>query len=237
MKKTKHIPIVAFFTLVYMAICPELAAQKPLTPEQKTWTPAPAVITRFWQKNMVENGEPLVGIELQVTPSTGDPFTVQINHLYSVMDAGHYSPGNAVQVRYDPKALPINPNKKTTKVVVESFVISAMDTISPAQVALYTAEIQKNDSLHRKILSYGDSAEAVVVEYKSYRNLNLMISGNNPVVTLELEVMPKGKTPFRATVVAVLIKASSVPKFQPGKMIYVKYDPNDLTKVSPYHSE
>ena len=50
-----------------------------------------------------------------------------------------------------------------------------------------------------------------------------------------LEVQPPGGEPFQAQATGVIFE-DSVPKFQPGNTIYVKYDLNDINKVSIYRS-
>jgi len=43
----------------------------------KTGVPATATITRIWDTGVTINNNPEIGVELQVTPSTGMPFVAQ----------------------------------------------------------------------------------------------------------------------------------------------------------------
>jgi len=242
MRKSATPITLLFFALVYMALCPRVVAQKPLTKEQKTWTPAPAVVIKSWQVSAASNK---VGLELKITPAVGPPFTAQIHHTYSFMEDAYnnYKTGKTATVRYDPGAMPIDPDKPTNKVVIDNFdvgtsnvttrTISSSSNANPNQMA----GLMKCDSLHRLILSYGDTAQSVILEYKSYLNANITVNGSNPVITLILEVLPNGKAPFKATVEGMVIGGAFVSKYLPGQRLYVRYDPNDLTKVAVDHSE
>jgi hypothetical protein len=243
MKQLKHNLTVLIFTLVYVTIYTNLFAQKPPKGLLNTGTPAPAVITKLWQTPLYINNQPVVGLELKIIPSKGSPFIVQIRKEISLLQTMYYQPGSIVQIRYDPTALPIDPEKFTKKVVIESLGGSAdpagttsTSNDDPALVASYTAELLKIDSLNKQIRSYGVSSKAVVLTYNSYKNLNIKVNGNNPAITLEIEVLPDDKPSFKATVSGVIME-TSIPKFQPGKIIYVKYDPTDLTKVTIDHSQ
>ena len=232
MKKMKSLLALTLFVFMYLALCVTLYAQKPLKEYQKKWTPAPAVITKAWDVTTSSNN---LGLELNVTPVADPPFTVQIHHIYSFMEDAYnsYVPGKKVQVRYDAAAFPFNPKKPSNKVVIEAFEATHADSIGVQN----TLNLLKYDSLFREILSYGITAQAVVLECKPYQNMELKVKGNNPAITLKLEVKPEGRPSFKATVDGIIILESSIPKYQPGKTIYVKYDPGDLKKVAVYHSE
>lgn len=200
----------------------------------QTGVPAPAVITRIWDTGVTINNDPQIGVELQVTPSTGMPFTVQTKQLISRLQTSYYQPGTACQVRYDPN--------DTSTVAIESIGGSGgvadsggsygNTSYTPQQIQQVQNELMKQDTLNQQIMSYGTSAKAVIL---TYQDLNIKVNGNNPAVTLEVEVTPDDRPSFKATVKGV-IKDTSVPKYQPGHEVYVKYDPNDLTKVTMDHS-
>jgi hypothetical protein len=65
--------------------------------------------------------------------------------------------------------------------------------------------------------------------------MGITVNGNNPYVTLSLQVTPTGRDPFMAQAQGVIAE-QSVPKFQPGAVIAVRYDPNNVTRVSIEHS-
>jgi hypothetical protein len=196
--------------------------------------PASGVITRIWDTGVTINNNPEIGIEVQVTPSTGMPFTAKAKSVISRLQTSYYQPGMACTVRYDPN--------DTSKVAIESLGSSSGTSsagtgygnvgYSQQQTQQIQDELMKQDALNQQIMSYGTSAKAVIL---SYQDMNIKVNGNNPAVTLEVEVTPDDRPSFKATVKGV-IQDTSVPKYQPGREVYVKYDPNDLTKVTMDHS-
>jgi len=200
----------------------------------KTGVPASGVITQIWDTGVTINNNPEIGLEVQVTPSTGMPFTAKTKKVISRLDTSYYQPGMSCTVRYDPN--------DTSKVAIESLGTGSSSSssygggtnagYSQQQVQAIQQELLRQDQLNQQILSYGTPAKAVIL---SYQDMNIKVNGNNPAVTLTIEVKPEGSPSFNATVKGV-IKDTSVPKYQPGHEIYVKYDPNDLTKVTMDHS-
>ncbi len=200
----------------------------------QTGIPASGVITKVWDTGVTINNSPEIGLEVQVTPSTGMPFTTKTKTVISRLQTSYYQPGMTCTVRYDPN--------DTSKIAIESLGTGAgsgsygADSgnagYSQQQVQQIQDELMKQDALNQQIISYGTSAKAIVL---SYQDMNIKVNGNNPAVTLQIEVKPDDGPTFNATVKGV-IQEASVPKYQPGHEIYVKYDPNDLTKVTMDHS-
>lgn len=232
------IKLVLFLILSYLVVCPKLVAQVAtltIKDHQKKWNPAPARILEIWQTAEYINYQPVVKIKLQVKPPGADSFIVNIHHIYSVLEAPYLNVGKIAQVRYDSKGMPFDPSKKTKDVVIEAYGEIGQDS---AVMNQNTKDLLAYNTLHGQILSYGDSATAIVLEYSSWRNVEFTLDTMQLVVAnLDVKVMPNGKPPFRALIEAVIIKKASVYKCQPGKIISVKYDPNDLTKVTiiPHH--
>jgi hypothetical protein len=61
--------------------------------------------------------------------------------------------------------------------------------------------------------------------------MGFTVNGNNPAMELLVEVEPAGRPNSSAAPRASFAEAS-VPKYQPGKSIYVKFDPADTTAVA-----
>ncbi|HEX3531951.1 MAG TPA: PDZ domain-containing protein [Thermoanaerobaculia bacterium] len=55
---------------------------------------------------------------------------------------------------------------------------------------------------------------------------------DEPVIGLKVRVTPTDGTPYEATIKRVLISQLEIPRFQPGAVIPVRYDPKDLSRVS-----
>jgi PDZ domain len=55
---------------------------------------------------------------------------------------------------------------------------------------------------------------------------------DDPVITLDVEVRPADRPPYRATIKRLLVSRLEVPQFQPGRVIPVRVDPRDPSRVS-----
>ena len=55
---------------------------------------------------------------------------------------------------------------------------------------------------------------------------------DNPVITLDVEVRPVDRPSYRATIKRLLVSRLEVPQFQPGRVIPVRFDPRDPSRVS-----
>ena len=55
---------------------------------------------------------------------------------------------------------------------------------------------------------------------------------DDPVIRLEVEVRPRDRPPYRATIKRLLISTLEIPQYQPGLVIAVRYDPKDPSRVS-----
>ncbi len=73
----------------------------------------------------------------------------------------------------------------------------------------------------------GIAAEATIV-----RIWDTGITVNeDPVIGMEVEVYPAEGEPWRATIPKSLISRLDIPQFQPGKIVKVRYDPQDPSRV------
>jgi hypothetical protein len=200
---------------------------------------APATIMRTWDTGTTINDSPLVGLELQVSPPNGAPFTAKCKKAVNRLQVVYFQPGQAVTVSYDP----VNPKKiHITEVGAENGGTTSMTEGKPAAgipgmpadatPAAIELELKQVDAANQVLMVTGQPAPAQVTNYMDW---NVHINGENPAVTLLLQVNPPGKPPFMAQVIGV-IAAASIPKYQPGCTIWVKYDPNNLTKVTIDHS-
>jgi len=189
----------------------------------KTGVRAKAKILKVWDTGVTVNQNPQVGILLEVTPQNKMPFQAEAKQIISRLNPSLYQPGMEVNVRFDPD--------DTDKVAIESTAgfgrFSKSYSVNEAQKLMTDI-----DSFNKEILKYGESSRAIVLKY---REMGINVNGNNPAVTLDLEVIPNHMKSFKAKAKGV-INEQSVSKFQPGEEIFVKFDPKDITKVSIEHS-
>jgi hypothetical protein len=84
------------------------------------------------------------------------------------------------------------------------------------------------ESVARPLRQFGASAEAEILRvWDTGITLN-----DDPVVGMEVEVLPADRESFRAEIPRSVISRIAIPRFQPGERIAVRYDPHDLRLVA-----
>lgn len=191
----------------------------------KNGIPATARIISFQETNTRINERPLVRLGLEVTLPGRAPYQTETRAVISYFDAAGFQPGNMLNVVVD--------RNDHMQVVVphgsDAPPVQQMDTGDIMKLQANLLEIQAEQD---KIKAIGVYCPAIVVKYTP---LGVNINGNNPYVELELRVMPENEPAFEAKTTGV-IGQPSIPKFQPGEEIFVKYDPNDHSRVAIEHS-
>jgi hypothetical protein len=175
------------------------------------------------------NNQPLCKIELNVEVAGQPSFTTTTKTVISYFQASQFQPGTQVPLMIDPKdhqKVMLMRQGDTNKVN------NPLSNASPQQIdelKLKLAEMQKEND---QIKINGIYSKAIVTKFT---NMGVNVNGSNPLATLEIQVMPDNEPAFGAIVKGV-IKQSSIPLYQPGEEIFVKYDPVDRTKVTIEHS-
>ena len=79
----------------------------------------------------------------------------------------------------------------------------------------------------RELQSIGDPAEAEILRvWATGMSLN-----DDPVIGMEVEVQPLEGERYRAVIPKSVISRIAIPRFQPGEVIAVRYDPRDPARV------
>jgi len=198
---------------------------------QKTGIAGQALIKEVRDTGVTVNNNPQVKLVLEIKNSLGQRYTTTIRTLVSRLQPQLYQPGMTIPVLIDPK----NENK----VIVDfdggkkqSAGRYTATSLNSAQENQLKDELLKSQQQGDAIRHSGLSARAIV---KKYTWLGVYVNGNNPYAEIELEVMPADAPAFAGTVKGA-IREESVPKYQPGQEIFVKYDRYDLKKVAIDHS-
>ncbi len=211
----------------------------------KTGVPASARVVSVSDTGVTVNNNPQIKMVLEVTPPMGAPYMVQMKQIISRLDTFSYQPGitlpvivdpnnkNLIEINYDSNAQTSNLGsgyqpggvaQPTDKIMTGPYAgMSAADA---------NAMIAKNNEENIQLMSYGTESKAIVTKYTW---LGVYVNGENPFVEVEVQVMPTTGTPYKGKAMGV-IQTASVPKYQPGAEIYVKYDPNNPSKITMYHS-
>lgn len=80
----------------------------------------------------------------------------------------------------------------------------------------------------KDLQAHGIAAEATIVKIW---DTGITVNGD-PVIGMQVEVRPADRPAYEATIEKTLISRLDVPQFQPGKVIAVRFDPKDATKVA-----
>jgi hypothetical protein len=190
----------------------------------KTGIPAKAVIKELHDTGVTVNNAPQIKLLLEVFPQTGLPYLVETKILISRLQTSAFQPGTELTVKIDP-------NDKD-KVAVD---FSGGASYAPAggmNQQQAEAMLKKVNDENLQISAIGESSRAIVTNYKW---LGVYVNGNNPFVSLDLEVLPESGRSFKAQAKGVIAE-QSVSKFQPGEEIFVKFNPDDTSKVTIEHS-
>jgi hypothetical protein len=68
----------------------------------KSGTPAQATIQNVWQTGTYVNNNPQIGMQLEVRPPTGVPYTAQVNAIIPLVNIPQFQPGAVVPVKIHP---------------------------------------------------------------------------------------------------------------------------------------
>jgi hypothetical protein len=194
---------------------------------KKTGIAGKALIKEVRDTGVTVNNSPQVKLVLELKNPLGQRYTATLRTLISRLQPQLYQPGMTIPVLIDPK--------DENKLVIDfsgGQQPKYNNNMSSADQEKLKNELMKFNDQDTYIRNSGKSARAIV---KKYTWLGVNINGNNPYAELEIEVMPDDKPAFAATVKGA-IKEESVPKYQPGEEIFVKYDIYDLKKVAIDHS-
>jgi hypothetical protein len=194
---------------------------------QKTGLPGTARILEVRDTGVTINNNPQVKLMLEVKNSFGQKYNTQCRVLVSRINPNAFMPGMEVPVKIDPK--------NEQNVVIDfsgGAKASTSASLSQPNEAALKAELEQMQKDNEAISLSGRPARAII---KKYTWLGAYVNGNNPYVELELEVLPENSSSFSGKAKGVIAEAS-VPKYQPGHEIFVKYDLYDNSKVVVDHS-
>jgi hypothetical protein len=207
----------------------------------KVGVPATAKIMELRDTGVTVNNSPQIKLLLEVNSPMGGTYLVETKQIISRLQTSSFQPGAVIPVIVDPNdknmiALDYgNGSNASSNSSVSSF-NNPTSVLTGPWAGIDQEEALKRlvsfDNTNKEILAIGRSSRAIVSKYTW---LGIDVNGENPAVELSLEVLPDDRPAFTAVTYCV-IKQESVQKFQAGEEIYVKYDPNDVKRVTVEHS-
>ena len=185
-----------------------------------------ATIMEVRDTGVTVNNSPQVKLILEVRDDLGQKYSAQTRVLVPRLNPLAYRPGMEIPVKIDPKnKLNVVPDMSNN-----GYVASGVNPVTKPGVNISLPDHSELEQLQRDndaISMSGRRARAII---KSHTWLGVNVNGNNPLVALEVEVLPDTGTSFSGTAKGV-VSESSLSKYQPGKEIFVKYDYYDNSKI------
>lgn len=190
-----------------------------------TGVDAMATLIRTWDTHVRINDNPQVGMLVEVQPPGGDPFRAEVTQTISIVHLPMVQPGARLYVRCDP-AVP-------REVALVSVIGTEATADGPMAIPLVDRReahriLEQRQAANLEILRTGVSAPAKVLEYAP---TGILVNGENPMVNLTVEVQPPGSPSFTAQTFGQAVAEASIPRYQPGRTVTVRYDPGNLTRV------
>ena len=215
-----------FYAVIFFAfkavLGPEVARRKLL----ETGEPAEATILQVTDTRVTMNEiYPVVKVLLEVRPQGRPPYQAETTMLINRMDIPQVQPGLVVPVKIDPRS----PKRVAIVRPAEAGGIAAA---APTDASAAEQMLKSADQANEAIRQSGTPAQAKILQADA---LGIEVNGPNPAMKFVLEVYPADRPAFQAETIGVIAQAS-VPNYQPDLMVFVKYDPNDTSKVSLDHS-
>ncbi len=102
----------------------------------------------------------------------------------------------------------------------------------PAQSQKMEQMLVQMSEFYKEMRTRGESAPARIL---TVGEMGMRVNGVDPLITTQLEVQPANRPAFQAFAQGV-VAAGSMSKYQPGATVWVKFDPNDPSKVILDHS-
>lgn len=191
------------------------------------------------------NNSPQVKLLLEVNSPTGT-YLVETKQYVSRLQVGMFAPGNMLPVLIDPNDRNMisldyegkggggmqNQNQSNAGYGAEGpnqIMTGPWTGMSKQQAEQKLVDL---DNKSKRVPVTAPKARAIVTKYTW---LGMYVNGNNPAVELEIEVLAADRPAFTGKVYGV-IHEQSVPKYQAGEDIYVRYDPFDSTNIAIEHS-
>ncbi len=196
---------------------------------------AKAKIIDISDTGVTVNQNPMVKFLLEVQPADGKPFQVTVKSIISRLDVPQFQPGVEVPVVYNPKnpkEVAIGEKEGPAGLDASKGTGALTGTASGKQQEELGAQLKAMDAANEEIVAKGQEAPAKIV-LSTW--MGVYVNGQNPLTHFMLEVQPEGREPFQAETTAIIAEAS-VPKYQPGSTITVKFDPDDIARVAIFHS-
>ncbi|HEX3531950.1 MAG TPA: hypothetical protein VH988_33240 [Thermoanaerobaculia bacterium] len=180
-----------------------------------TGVAAQAQILEHWSSGPRIKRELRVGLRLRVRPADRPPFEEVLKTAISPLDIPRIRRGAVISVHFDPK----NPSHLTTDLELDL-------PLNPEPSVASAVPTWKHDEVPQ-----GVAAQAEILEHwENTRRTNEDPEGY--FIGLSVRVHPADRPAYEATIERTGISPLDIPRFQPGLVIPVRFDPKDPSRVT-----
>lgn len=195
----------------------------------KTGEPATARVLRMFETGITINENPVVKLELEVTPQRGSTFVTMSKTMVSRLNPMMYGPGTVVSVKIDPldpKVAVVDPDGEVRSSSAGANT-SANNSASPRDNARRDAAmgelIMASEKIRAELLVSGKDAEGTILS-----SWSLDVNVNDMATAMEflVEVDLPGKNLFKVEIKGIVAN-DNMAKYRIGTRVKIKYDPAD----------
>lgn len=140
--------------------------------------------------------------------------------------------GSMILIAYEEDISIIFFNSYDTK--IPSYVIAGFFVVVVAAIVIFsmggTFKFLGGNRERKKIMAQGRDAQARVISLDEASDGTVTTINDQPLVTLELEVIDGNKSPYNVSLETVIARLD-IPRLQPGSLVNIKIDPNNPNKV------
>ncbi len=179
-----------------------------------TGVAAQAEVLEHWNNGPRIKRELRVGLKLRVRPADRAPFEEVLRTAISPLDIPRIRRGAVIPVHFDPK----NPSRLSTDLELDL-------PANPAPTFTSAASNRGHDDMPQ-----GVAAQAEILEHWE----NTRRTDGDPdgyFIGLSVRVHPADRPAYEATIERTGISPLDIPRFQPGRVIPVRVDPQDPSRV------
>ena len=186
----------------------------------QTGVSAPAVIVDIQDTGMRINDYPQARVTFQITPTDRPAFQAVVTRTFSPFELGSLVPGASAQVRFDPN----NPSK----VAIEALGGGGNAGMAAVNNQVLQSSMMAQDQYYAQLRITGVEARAKIL---TATNLNIRNDDVAWVFRLTFDVTTATGEHFQSETQSAIVDASQ-HKYQPGKEVFIRYDPNNKAQVA-----
>ncbi len=195
----------------------------------KTGEPATARVLQMFETGITINDNPVVKLELEVTPQRGSTFVTMSKTLVSRLNPMMYGPGTVVSVKIDPqdpKVVVVDPEGEVRSGSAGANT-NANNSASPKANARRDAAmgelIMASEKIRAELMVNGKDTEGTILS-----SWSLDVNVNDMATAMEflVEVDLPGKALFKVEIKGVVAN-DNIGKYRIGTRVRLKYDPAD----------